>query len=164
VPWWLNELKLGYHHYALLIGTSVLAKALSLPTLHHVAARFGMPRLLYAAGLGAALLPLVWAAASSFSTFVMIQVGSGVIWGAIEYAGFQLLLRGSPDETRLEFLSIAGTLTGLGQVSGSLVGSVLLDQVHLSYPAVFCISSIVRGLPLLLTYLLTRATGVGRRA
>jgi MFS family permease len=160
VPYWLNELKLGYQHYALLVCTSVLAKAISLPTLHHAARRYGMDKVLYAAGLGAALLPLAWAATTSYGAFLFLQVWSGITWAAIEYASFQLLLKSTPDgqdDLRLEFLSIAGTMTGLGQVAGSLVGSALLDDLHLSYRAVFFISGAMRGAPLLLTFALARA-------
>jgi MFS family permease len=162
VPWWLHELKLGYHQYAVLMGTSMLARTLTVPSLHRVARRWGMLKLLYVAGLGATFLPVAWASAHSFQTFVLIQVLSGVIWGAIEYASFQLLLQDSPEETRLEFLSIAGTMGGLGQLFGSLVGGTLLDQVHLPYPTVFAISSVVRAIPLILAFVLPHVGRVGR--
>jgi MFS family permease len=121
-----------------------------------------MLNLLYAAGLGATFLPMAWASTTSFPAFLAIQLLSGTIWGVIEYTSFQLLLSSSPEETRLEFLSIAGTLNGLGQLCGALVGGTLLDQVGLSYPTVFVVSSVVRGLPLLLTFALPHAGRAGR--
>ncbi|MFT3923195.1 MAG: MFS transporter [Myxococcales bacterium] len=162
VPWWLHELKLSYHQYAVLMGTAILARVVTVPRLHRIAARWGMTHLLYAAGFGATFLPMAWACSSSFSTFLLIQVASGTIWGAIEYASFQLLLESSHEETRLEFLSIAGTLMGLGQLGGSLVGGALLDQAGLPYPTVFGISSVIRAIPLVLAFALPHAGRVGR--
>jgi predicted MFS family arabinose efflux permease len=162
VPWWLDELKLGYEHYAVLMSTAILARIVTVPTLHRVAKRWGMTQLLYLAGFGATFLPVAWACADTFSAFLIIQLVSGTIWGAIEYASFQLLLQSSGEETRLEFLSIAGTLMGLGQLTGSLVGGTLLDQVRLPYPTVFAISSVVRAIPLVLAFALPHAGRVGR--
>lgn len=162
VPWWLNELKLNYPQYALLMGTAIVARIVTVPTLHRVAARWGMTRLLYVAGFGATFLPVAWASSSAFTSFLLIQVASGAIWGAIEYASFQLLLESSSEDTRLEFLSLAGTMMGLGQLGGSLVGGNLLDTLKLPYPTVFAISSAVRALPLVLTFALPRAGRVGR--
>jgi MFS family permease len=162
VPWWLHELKLSYQQYAFLMGTAIVARIVTVPTLHRVAARLGMTQLLYLAGFGATFLPVAWAGSDSFGMFLLIQVLSGTIWGAIEYASFQLLLASSSEETRLEFLSLAGTLMGLGQLAGSLLGGTLLDQVGLPYPTVFAISSFVRAIPLVLAFALPRAGRAGR--
>lgn len=157
VPYWLRELDLDYRTFALLIGTATLAKALAFPTFHHLSARFGMVRLLYTAGLVVALLPATWAFARTMPSYIVIQIASGAAWGAIEYASFQLLLEDADDSCRLEFLSIAGAISGLGQVAGSLLGSALIDRLRLAYTDVFWISSVVRCVPLVATFAIARS-------
>jgi MFS family permease len=151
VPYWLGSLGLGYRDYAVLIGTAVLVKAMTMPFHHHLSARVGMERMLYIAGLAAALVPAAWALAHHFAGFVLIQVVSGLAWGAIEYASFQLLLDGSSEDTRLEYLSLVGTMGGLAGLMGSLLGGLLIDVGGLSFVAVFLVSTCVRALPLLVT-------------
>lgn len=160
VPYWLRELHLDYRAYAVLIGTATFVKALVFPSFHRLAERFGMQALLYTAGLIVALLPGSWAFASTMPAYVAIQALSGAAWGAIEYASFQLLLRDSNDDCRLEFLSIAGAINGVGQVLGSLLGSALIDRLQLAYTDVFWISSAVRCVPILFTFVIA---GVTRR-
>ncbi len=157
VPYWLRELNLDYRAFAVLIGTATLAKALAFPTFHHLSARFGMTKLLYAAGIVVAVLPASWAFAASMPVYIAIQVASGAAWGAIEYANLQLLLLDADDSCRLEFLSIAGAISGIGQVVGSLIGSVFIDKLGLAYTDVFWISSAVRCVPLIGTFALARS-------
>lgn len=157
VPYWLRVLKLDYRAFALLIGTATLIKALTFPTFHRLSARFGMARLLYAAGLVVAVLPAAWAFANAMWIYIAIQVASGAAWGAIEYASFQLLLEDSDASCRIEFLAIAGAISGLGQVAGSLLGSLCIDHLGLAFTDVFWISSVVRIMALLATVMLSRA-------
>ncbi len=147
VPYWLRELGLDYRAYAVLIGTATFVKALSFPTFHRIAARYGMTKLLYGAGLTVAILPGSWAYATTMPAYIAIQMASGAAWGAIEYASFQLLLGDSDESCRLEFLSIAGAINGVGQVAGALFGSLLIDRLHFAYTDVFWISSAVRFVP-----------------
>jgi len=164
VPYWLRELGLDYRAYAVLIGTATFVKALTFPTFHRIAARYGMAKLLYGAGLTVAVLPGCWAFATTMPAYIAIQIASGAAWGAIEYASFQLLLRDSDESCRLEFLSIAGAINGVGQVLGSLFGSLLIDRFHFAYTDVFWISSAVRSVPWIFTFVIAGVKARGQVA
>lgn len=149
-PYMLKDLGLGYVAFSWLTGISILTKALTFPFLHRLAARFGMRATLATGGLGIATVAFSWAYVTSFEGLLVVQAVSGASWGAVEFASFQLLLQSARPEVRLAFLSLASCLQGALQVSGALVGSVVLSTVALPYTAVFLISGIGRALPVVL--------------
>jgi MFS family permease len=156
-PYMLRELALDYQSFAVLSAVSILAKALVFPCCHHLAARFGLRNLLWSAGVGVAVVPLVWAASPHFAMLVLANVLGGVAWAGLEYSSFQLLLESAPGRVKTEFFSLSSTLTGLGQVTGALGGGLLLERHALAYPQVFVLSALLRGLSLSVLFLFVRA-------
>jgi MFS family permease len=149
-PYMLRELELDYKSFALLSATSILAKALTFPVCHTLAERVGLERLLRAAGLGVALTPLLWACSVNFGVLLFAHVLGGVVWAAVEYASYQLLLDSSPPDLTAEFFSLANCLTGIAQVSSAFLGGLILSRQVASYSSLFLLSSACRALPLVL--------------
>jgi MFS family permease len=156
-PYMLRELGLDYERFALLAAASILAKALVFPWCHHLAARVGLRNLLWTAGVGVAVVPLVWAASPHFSTLVLANVLGGVAWAGLEYSSFQLLLEGAPRHVKTEFFSLSSTLSGLGQVTGALGGGALLERHALGYHEIFVVSAVLRALSLAALFLTIRS-------
>jgi len=149
-PYMLRELALDYRGYALLSSAAILAKALTFPSCHRIAARVGHARLLRWAGAGVAVTPLLWACSSDFGVLLFAHVVGGVVWAAVEYSSYQLLLDSAPADLTAEFFSIANCMTGLAQVSGAFLGGFILSHQLLSYPALFVLSALLRSMPLAL--------------
>jgi MFS family permease len=156
-PYMLRELALDYERFAILAAASILAKALVFPWCHHIAARVGLRNLLWTAGVGVAVVPLVWASSPHFSTLVLANVLGGVAWAGLEYSSFQLLLESAPRHVKTEFFSLSSTLTGLGQVTGALGGGSLLERHALAYKELFVVSAVLRGLSLAALFLTIRS-------
>jgi hypothetical protein len=155
-PYMLRELALDYRSFAALSALSILAKVFTYPCCHGLAERIGLRRLLCWAGVGVALVPVIWAVSSSFPALMFAHVVGGAVWAAVEYASFQLLLDAAPADLTAEFFSISNGLTGLGQVIGALSGGLLLGQPGLGYAQIFLLSALLRGLPLALLFLVLR--------
>jgi hypothetical protein len=149
-PYMLRELALDYRSYALLSASAILAKAITFPSCHRIATRVGLERLLRWAGAGVALTPALWACSHDFGVLLFAHVLGGVVWAAVEYASYQLLLDSAPADLTAEFFSIANCMTGLAQVSGAFLGGLILSHQLLSYPTLFVLSSLLRLLPLVL--------------
>lgn len=145
-PYMLRVLQLDFGTFAFLLALSILAKAVSFPLCHRIADRIGLRQLLVVAGIGVAALPLWWAAFDSLAMLVIVQLLGGVAWAGLEYASFQLLLQSSSAEHRLEFLSLASSLSGVMQLAGALTGSALLSGI--GYEGLFVASAILRGVAL----------------
>lgn len=149
-PYMLRELSLDYKTFAALSAASILAKAVAFSCCHRVAARFGLERVLTWAGAGVALTPFVWACSSETAILIFAHVLGGMVWAAVEYTSYQLLLDHAPSDLTAEFFSLSNCMTGLAQVAGALCGGFLLSRSVASYHELFSLSALARALPLAL--------------
>jgi MFS family permease len=149
-PYLLRELGFDYRGYAFLSASAFFAKAVTFPSCHRIAQRVGLERLLGWAGAGVALTPLLWACSHDFTVLLFAHIVGGVVWAAVEYSSYQLLLDSAPADLTAEFFSIANCMTGLAQVSGAFLGGLILSQQGLSYTALFLLSALLRMMPLAL--------------
>lgn len=146
-PYMLRELRMDYATYATLIAVPIAVRALCSPFLFVAAQRVGM-RALFITSTGLiAVVALLWALFASFEALFLAQILSGLAWGMFEYASYQLLLQSSPEATRVEFLSLANAMAGAAQLSGALLGGILLMTDAIGYQAVFLLSAGARALP-----------------
>jgi MFS family permease len=151
-PYMLEDLKLDYKTYAGLAALSILAKGLTFPLCHRAARHLGLESVLRWGGAGVALIPLVWACSSSLPTLLFAHTLGGVVWAAVEYASFQLLMESAPRELTAEFFSLSSAFTGVAQVAGALTGGFLLANLHAGYASIFAISGLLRIVPLALLF------------
>lgn len=149
-PYMLRQLALDYRAYALLSAAGILAKAVTFSSCPGVAARIGPARLLRWGGAGVAVTPALWACSNDVAVLLLAQLVGGVAWAAVEYCSYQLLLDSAPEGLTAEFFSIANCMTGLAQVSGAVIGGMVLSHQLLGYPALFVVSALLRALPLAL--------------
>jgi MFS family permease len=148
-PYMLRDLGLDISTYAWLTAASILAKVVSLPLWHRVAATLGLRAVLTVSVLGIASIPLAWVPARSELALLGVQALSGVMWAAFEFASLQLLLGAAPRAASVEFFALSSSLNGALQLAGSLFGSLLLTS-GLHYRDLFVVSGVLRALPLLL--------------
>lgn len=147
-PYMLRELSLDYRTFALLSASSILAKAVTFPSCHLLAERVGLERLLRWAGLGVAVTPVVWACSTHLGVLLFAHVLGGMVWAAVEYSSYQLLLDSAPTDLTAEFFSLANCMTGVAQVAGASFGGLLLSGHGMSYAALFVLSGLLRLMPL----------------
>jgi MFS family permease len=149
-PYMLKTLAFGYDSFAQMVAVQLIARALFFPFAHVIAGRVGLERMLTAAVAMIALVAWLWGASADMNVLVVAQFLSGIAWACYEFASFQLLLAQGKPSHRVEFLAVAASLGGILQLTGALIGSLLLTRLGLSYRAVFMISAVARCLPLLM--------------
>jgi len=155
-PYMLGEaaLRLSYAAYTGLIAASFVSKIVALPWLGHFAARHGARRLLRFAGLSVAPLPALWTFSHDYRALLLIQLLSGIAWGAHELATFLLFFDAIRPEERTSVLTRYNLANACAIVLGSSLGAVLLRQHGIDfggYAVLFWISAGARfaTLPLL---------------
>jgi len=156
VPYMLKELDFKYHHYALLIGASYVAKFVTLRWWGRVAHRTGAHRLLWIGSLG--LVPLAggWVISSNYVWLLVLQLFAGAAWGAYELALVLLFFETIHESERTSLLTLYNVANSVALVVGSLIGAAILNGMGIcaaSYLWVFLASTLFRGLAL---YLLKR--------
>jgi MFS family permease len=148
-PYMLRDLQLDYATYASLTAVPIVVKALLFPALHPLSQRYGMRKVLVWSAAGVVTAPALWVVLDTVPGLVLVQMLSGLAWGGLEFASFQLLLSSARPDCRVEYLSIASTMSSTTQLIGGLGAGLLRTQLGWSYATLFMLSSLGRGLALL---------------
>jgi MFS family permease len=146
-PFMLGELKFSYAKFMLVVSTSLVAKAVALPTLGVLAKRFGAMRLLSIAGVIVIPMPLFWIISQATPHLLMIQVMAGAAWATYELAAFLLFFEAVDPRSRTGFLTLYNLGYAGATVAGSLAGGGLLGifgETHAAYLTVFAASATAR--------------------
>lgn len=148
-PYMLRDLRLDYATYAALTAVPIVVKALLFPALHPLSQRYGMRALLLWSGAGVVITPALWVVFDSVPGLALVQASSGLAWGGLEFASFQLLLSSARPDCRVEFLSVSSAMSSSAQLLGGLGGGLLRTQIGVPYATLFMLSSLGRGIALL---------------
>jgi MFS family permease len=148
-PYMLRDLQMDYGTFAFLTAIPIIAKAFFLPSLHTISERFSMRVVLMWSGFTVAILPAFWVLCDGdLIGLGIIQAISGLAWGGLEFTSYQLLLASARPDCRVEFLSLASTMSSSAQFVGGLGGGYLRTTMGWSYGALFILSSLGRTLAL----------------
>jgi MFS family permease len=132
-PFILEKLRFSYGNYVLLISVAYLSKVLTLQVWGKVAQRIGAHRLLWIGGLGIVPISGGWILSQHFSWLLVLQVLSGVAWGAYELAFFLLFFESLAEEERTSLLTFYNLFYTAAWVCGALVGGTILAACGTSY-------------------------------
>ena len=159
-PYMLNQLKLSYVQYLLLIATSYSARILVLPALGGFVRKAGARRVLWLAGLGILPLSALWLVSSSVVYLFFVQLVAGAVWAAYELATFLLLFETIDEEERTSVLTTFNLANAIATVGGSALGGFLLSMMGTDRAAYLSIFAISSGARVLTLFLLARAARV----
>lgn len=111
--------------------------------------------------LGVALAPIPFLWAEHWPSVFVSQALSGISWGCLEIGLFVLLLQATFRRTRVHAIAAHTGMNGLGQLTGSLAGGVLLAASGRDYRLVMAVSIGARLLLALLAAKLVRPRADG---
>ena len=161
-PYMLRHLEFSYARYMILTCTAYVAKIAVLPLMGRLADRHGVHQLLWFGGV--AIIPLsgLWTISDHFGYLLMLQVYSGTAWAAFELAMLLLLFEDIPHSYRVGVLTVYNLINAVATAGGSLIGCAVLwafAASRESYLLVFALSSVARGVALILLVGLPAAAG-----
>ena len=125
-PFMLRQIEFSYFEYAILIGTSFLAKVVALPTWGRIAHRHGAKTLLVIGGIGIVPVAGFWVFSRSYPFLIAVQVLGGVTWAAYELAMFLLFFETIDEEERTSVLTWYNLANAMATAGGSLTGALFL--------------------------------------
>jgi MFS family permease len=146
-PFMLGPLALSYGAYGVLVGTPFVARIVALPALGSIAHRSSGRRLLWLGSLGIVALPPLWLVSQELAWLLLVQVASGLAWGAFELATLLVFFDDIPERERTSVLSVFNLANALAVVLGAGCGSLLfraLGPELPGYAALFVVSSSLR--------------------
>lgn len=139
-PYMLEEIRLDYLEYTLATLTMVLFKVVTMPRWGRAIDDHGARPAFALAVVLIGLLPLAWVGARSLWIVLAAQALSGLSWAGHELASFTLLLDSSYRGTRMHVFAAQSLGNGIAQLTGSLVGALLLGPVG-GYAGIFAVSA-----------------------
>jgi MFS family permease len=149
----LRELGLSYAAYVVLVGTSLVAKVVSLPLLGNLVRARGLTSVIRFAWAGIALVPALWVVSDFYPYLIALQILAGFSWAAHEYATFLLLFETVRAERRTSILTVYNFGFAIVTAGGALLGALLFQlggQAGSGYALVFATSALGRAACLVL--------------
>ncbi|MCI0499146.1 MAG: MFS transporter [Planctomycetales bacterium] len=150
----LNDLKLNYLEYTILVSIPSLMVVLTMSFWGRLCDRIGyvMPMRLFSTLIMG--LPLVWIVTRSYWLLGCVQVLAGISWGGIQMASFNYTLDAVGSKNRLRSISYLNVITGFCIFAGCSLGGLLepyLPQITGSrIHTIFLASVLMRIVPTLI--------------
>ena len=131
---------------ATMVGvTSVASSITSMLVQRRVGAlsdRWGPRRIQLISMLSIPILPIGWIFATAAWHVILINLLSGVLWGAFSLSSFNFLLDLFPDTLRARYSALYQIVVTLALAVGAAIGSLVIGTI--SYKGVFLLSSVGR--------------------
>lgn len=145
-PYMLAHVGVSYGAYAIIAGTSYVAKIVFYPWIGRFVQRAGAYRALWISGIAVAPPPLFWLMTPSLTPLVLLQIYAGVAWGTFELASAILVFDRIRADERLQILTVYNLLNALAQVIGALTGGLVLESLPkgAAYQVIFVASALAR--------------------
>jgi MFS family permease len=138
-PYMLGHLQLSYLGYVTLICVAYLARIAAAPTWGRVIEKIGVNRLLWMSGLGIVPMAFLWGLSDSFVYLIILQIVSGVVWGAYELSNLLLIIEAIPAAKKINVLTVYNFVNALAIMGGSIIGGYLLTAFGGGYHAYFVV-------------------------
>jgi predicted MFS family arabinose efflux permease len=143
-PFQLEVLKFSYVEYTASTVMVVLTKFATLHLWGRAIDRYGARSIFLLAAIGVAIVPVPWIFANGLVVVLIAQALSGMSWGGYEVSHFTLLLETADAKLRPALVAAMNTCNGLAQLTGSLLGGLLLERSGQAYQLVFATSTMGR--------------------
>jgi MFS family permease len=156
-PYLLRRLNLEneFSSYGIVMAALLVGKIIALPLWGRMAHARRVDHLLWIGGLGLIPVPALWLISDSLWVAVLVQLYTGAVLAAFEYAGFLRVFETVRDSERTSVITWYQAMSSLAVLLGSLVGAKLLalgDAHHAGYAWLFLGATAARfaAIPLLI--------------
>ena len=147
VPYMLGPVGLDYTEFTIVTAIVFVARMAAAPVLGRIVHRVGSPRLLVVGAIAVTPLPALWLVSHDFVWLLVVQVLSGIAWGAYEYATLLTFFERLDARSRTSVLSLYNAANASAMLGGNLVGALAFGAFAASvgdYALVLAISSVAR--------------------
>jgi MFS family permease len=146
-PYLLEQLRLSYFSYMVLIALTMSAKIVVFAWIGEVARNSSPYGLMRLGALGAASLPLLWMVSTNYAWLAFVHIATGIAWAIYELGLTLTLFHAIRDDERTGFLSFYNFASALAVLGGTAIGAKLLSGLGFqpsTYLVVFALSAAAR--------------------
>lgn len=152
-PYMLKQLNLSYLEYMLILASAYSGRAILGKLIKPYLENYNINRIYFWASMGIGLIPILWILSKSFYYILVLEIFTGVLWGAFEIAFFVTCFEEIKVEKQATYMSLYNLLhtvfIGIGCLSGAFLFYYLGSEIN-SYYIIFFISGLLRLLSLLI--------------
>ena len=120
----LRELHFSYLNFTVVISLEFLARVISAPFWGRFADRVGNIRIISIVSWVIPLIPIFWLFYHNIAYLAMVQIISGVCWGAFDLCNQSYIYRVAPASKRLRYIVYNKSLLFLSMAVGGLLGVI----------------------------------------
>lgn len=146
-PYMLKQLHFSYLDYMLILVSSYCGRAIFGQFIRKYLKRFDINFIYLLASIGIGFIPILWAISKSFTFIFILEIFTGLAWGAFEIAFFVTCFEEIPTHEQARFMSWYNFLHTIAIGVGCVAGLSLFRQLGPSidsYFTIFIISSLIR--------------------
>jgi MFS family permease len=144
----LQEQNFSYMSYTLIIAVEFVARVISGPFWGKFADKQGNIQVLKIVSRIVPVLPICWLFSSNIAYLAMIQIMSGICWGAFDLSTQSYLYKVAPQKNKLHYIVYTRSLMLFAVAMGGLAGSFLIKDIFEVFGSklltVFMISGFLR--------------------
>ncbi len=165
----LKELNFSYLSFTIVISAEYLARIVSVPFWGRYADRVGNIRILSMVSRVIPFVPICWLFFPHVSYLIVIQIISGVCWGAYDLCTQNYLFKMAPAAKKLRYIVYSRSISLFCMALGGLLSVCLLNEILPVFGSgilsIFLISGVFRGLVVLMMVpkLIDFAVSYGRK-
>jgi MFS family permease len=158
----LKELKCDYTRYMVLMTIGPLMTYLFMKRWGQAADTYGSVKILKAAFLLIPTVPLLWTFSSNFYYLTLVEMYSGIIWGAYLIGMNNFIYETIPAHSRAGYNAFYSFTGGIAQFTGALLGGWLYERLPgvwgSSFISLLFVSALLRTLSVAPLFLLVGET------
>ncbi len=148
VPFLLNDLKLSYVQYAIIINITPIMTIIFSPLFGKLGDMYGERNVFAVASFLIPFVPIFWALSKGFWSIFIIELFSGFVWSAFNLATSNFLYSSLDSAHRARGVAYLMLIRGIGIALGSTLGGLLLTYFPTHFVSatrlVFLLSGLMR--------------------
>ena len=122
-----ESLGLSLVHVGILLSANRLIRFISNTIAGYIYGRNSTKKLLIISIVAAFIINLSYGFITGFYLFLLMRVLWGVTWSFLGLGGYLSAISDSEDENRGQLMGVYSSISGVGFISGGLIGGILLD-------------------------------------
>ncbi len=126
VPFLLNDLKLSYVQYAIIINITPIMTILFSPLFGKLGDLYGERNVFAIASFLIPFVPIFWALSNGFWSIFLVELFSGFVWSAFNLATSNFLYSSLDSAHRARGVAYLMLIRGIGIALGSTLGGIIL--------------------------------------
>ena len=144
----LQEQRFSYMSYTVIISVEFLARVISGPFWGKFADKQGNIKVLTIVSRIVPVLPICWLFSTNIGYLAVIQMMSGICWGAFDLSTQSYLYKVAPQPRKLRYIVYTRSLMLFSVAVGGIIGSFLIQDIFATFGSkllsVFMVSGFLR--------------------